>query len=70
MAKPLPEDPERNGRMPTTEWTLVARLHSGNVEHVHAALDELCRAYHYPLYGLIRRRGLDHGRGVRRPVAP
>lgn len=25
-----------------------------------AALEELCAAYHYPLYGFIRRRGLAH----------
>ena len=46
--------------MPTTQWTLVARLNSGDAEHARAALDELCRAYHYPLYCQIRRRGLDH----------
>jgi DNA-directed RNA polymerase specialized sigma24 family protein len=52
--------PAPKGNMPTTEWTLVARLQSGNEVQARAALDELCRAYHYPLYGLIRRRGLDH----------
>lgn len=60
MANDPPADPALNGRMPTTQWTLVARLNSGDVEHARAALDELCRAYHYPLYCQIRRRGLDH----------
>lgn len=60
MANDLPVAPEPNGRMPTTEWTLVARLRSGDAEQARAALDELCCAYHYPLYCQIRRRGLDH----------
>jgi DNA-directed RNA polymerase specialized sigma24 family protein len=60
MANELPAAPAPNGRMPTTAWTLVARLNCGNTEHARAALDELCRAYHYPLYCQIRRRGLDH----------
>lgn len=46
--------------MPTTKWTLVARLNCGDTERARAALDELCRDYHYPLYCQIRRRGLDH----------
>jgi DNA-directed RNA polymerase specialized sigma24 family protein len=60
MASDPPADPAPNGRMPTTQWTLVARLNSGDAEHARAALDELCRAYHYPLYCQIRRWGLDH----------
>jgi DNA-directed RNA polymerase specialized sigma24 family protein len=60
MANKPPADPAPNGRMPTTKWTLVARLNSGDTEHARTALDELCRAYHYPLYCQIRRRGLDH----------
>lgn len=60
MANDLPAAPSPNGRMPTTSWTLVARLNCGDAEHARAALDELCRAYHYPLYCQIRRRGLDH----------
>ena len=46
--------------MPTTEWSLIARLREGNAAEAKAALDELCRAYHYPLYCQIRRRGLAH----------
>jgi len=46
--------------MPTTQWTLIERLHHGDPQQSRAALDELCRSYHYPLYCQIRRRGLDH----------
>ncbi len=46
--------------MPTTEWTLVARLNSGDAGHARAALDELCRAFHYPIYCQMLRRVLDH----------
>ncbi len=60
MKSDPPTAPEPNGRMPTTAWTMVARLSSGDAAHAKAALDELCRAYHYPLYCQIRRRGLDH----------
>lgn len=60
MADDLPADFAPIGRMPTTQWTLVARLNCGDMEHARAALDELCCAYHYPLYCQIRRRGLDH----------
>lgn len=46
--------------MPTTTWSLIARLRQGTEREADAALDELCRAYHYPLYCQIRRRGLSH----------
>jgi len=49
-----------NAQMPTTQWSLIARLKAGDEEQASAALDELCRAYHYPLYCQIRRRGLSH----------
>lgn len=48
------------GKLPTTQWTLVARLHSSDPQQVRRALDDLCAQYHYPLYCYIRRRGLDH----------
>lgn len=53
-------DAARKGQMPTTHWTLIQRLASGDLERKQAALDELCQAYYYPLYCQIRRRGLDH----------
>jgi RNA polymerase sigma-70 factor (ECF subfamily) len=49
-----------NADMPTTQWSLIARLRGDDAAEAKAALDELCRAYHYPLYCQIRRRGLSH----------
>lgn len=48
------------GNFPSTDWTLISRLRSRNEDVAKAALEELCAAYHYPLYGFIRRRGLAH----------
>lgn len=49
-----------NGQFPTTEWTLVARLKDEDAGVSGRALDELCTQYHFPLYCLIRSRGLTH----------
>lgn len=49
-----------NDRFPTTQWTLISRLHSSDDGVASRALDELCAQYHYPLYCYIRRRGLEH----------
>lgn len=46
--------------MPTTQWTLIQRLQHGDERQSRSALDDLCAAYHYPLYCQLRRRGLDH----------
>lgn len=46
--------------MPTTQWSLIARLKDTDADKAHAALNEICQAYHYPLYCQIRRRGLTH----------
>lgn len=51
---------ERQGRFPTTRWTLVARLRSEDTEVSRRALDELVSQYRYTLYAYIRRRGLTH----------
>jgi RNA polymerase sigma-70 factor (ECF subfamily) len=50
----------KNPRFPTTSWTLVARLRSGDAEVVRRALEDLIGQYRYPLYAYIRRRGLAH----------
>jgi RNA polymerase sigma-70 factor (ECF subfamily) len=52
--------PQGDGRFPTTHWTLIARLKSPDVETARRALDELVAQYHFPLYCVIRRRGLAH----------
>lgn len=51
---------EANGHFPSTDWTLISRLRSRHENVAAAALEELCAAYHYPLYCFIRRRGLSH----------
>ena len=50
----------RNPEMPTTRWSLISRLKDADEGTARAALDEICRAYHYPLYCQIRRHGLAH----------
>ncbi|MGV3661962.1 MAG: RNA polymerase sigma factor [Prosthecobacter sp.] len=49
-----------DGRFPSTEWTLVARLRHRDPAECKKALDELCAQYHFPLYCFIRQRGLAH----------
>ncbi len=49
-----------HGRFSTTHWTLIARLKSGDAETARRALDDLCAQYHFPLYCVIRRKGLAH----------
>ena len=41
----------------TTRWSLVADARDGSDSVVRVALEELCRAYWYPLYAHIRARG-------------
>ena len=43
----------------TTHWSLVARAGAGEATVNVRALETLCRAYWYPLYAYVRRRG--HG---------
>jgi len=42
---------------PTTRWSRVAAAGDPADPGARAALEELCRAYWYPLYALIRRKG-------------
>src|SRR5262245_59176730 len=50
----------RSMQFTTTHWSVVlsARDHSSPVAQI--ALEQLCRAYWYPLYAHARRRGHDH----------
>jgi len=45
----------------TTRWTLVCRAGAEQLsaDDERQALEELCRAYWYPLYVFVRRRGYD-----------
>jgi len=45
------------GCLPTTHWSLVLAVGSGSSPQGQAALEKLCRAYWYPLYVFVRRRG-------------
>ncbi len=50
----------RNVHFPKTQWTIMARLHSGDPSEAKRALDDLVAQYRYTLYAFIRRRGLSH----------
>lgn len=41
----------------TTRWSVVLRAGATNTEQAHAALEQLCRDYWYPLYAYVRRKG-------------
>lgn len=48
------------GRFPSTRWSLVRRIKSPDDAVAAIALNEICAAYHYPLYCYLRRRGCAH----------
>lgn len=41
----------------TTHWSVVIRAGEGTSEGSHRAMETLCRAYWYPIYVYVRRRG-------------
>jgi RNA polymerase sigma-70 factor (ECF subfamily) len=53
------EDPSGPRDFATTHWSLVAAAKPGEASDTRArkALEELCRAYWYPLYAFVRYRG-------------
>src|SRR6185295_18010077 len=42
-----------------TSWTDVLAAQRGGSDEASAALEKLCRAYWYPLYSYLRRKGYD-----------
>jgi len=56
---PGPSGPRGPAAFPTTHWSRVLAVRDGSPAPAQAreALAELCRAYWYPLYAFIRRRG-------------
>ncbi|MFN0245143.1 MAG: RNA polymerase sigma factor [Planctomycetota bacterium] len=48
---------EPRAEFAATRWSLVARAASPNSPGAREALEELCRAYWWPLYVYLRRRG-------------
>jgi RNA polymerase sigma-70 factor (ECF subfamily) len=58
----LADTPGRSTDFPATHWSMVVRSGRTNTTEAAPALERLCRAYWYPLYAFVRRRGLDaHG---------
>jgi RNA polymerase sigma-70 factor (ECF subfamily) len=53
LASPSPASP----RFATTRWSIIAAACHGPTLEADAALEALCRAYWYPLYAYVRRRG-------------
>lgn len=45
----------------TTHWSVVLEAGQGDCPAATAALERLCRAYWFPLYAHVRRRGYDPG---------
>lgn len=48
--------PKPDGAFPSTRWTLVVRARQSGAEG-RGAIEELCRAYWFPIYVFLRRRG-------------
>jgi RNA polymerase sigma-70 factor (ECF subfamily) len=47
------------GQFAATRWTVVLTAGQAATPQAGRALEELCRAYWYPLYAYVRRRGYD-----------
>ena len=43
----------------TTHWSVVVAAGQSNSPEAHQAMETLCRAYWYPLYAYMRRKGYD-----------
>lgn len=56
MAHPNTEEP---ARFPTTKWSRIVRASDLNEPSSNESLASLCKAYWYPLYAYIRKRGYD-----------
>lgn len=48
---------EKRDIFATTRWTMVMLAARSDTRSARAALEELCKAYWYPLYAYVRRRG-------------
>lgn len=55
--EPQGRPPQASGLFATTHWSVVRAAGEGGSSQADAALEKLCRAYWYPLYAYIRRRG-------------
>ena len=52
-----PEMADRSPIFATTHWSVVLAAGGSDVPQARDALEKLCRAYWYPLYAYVRRRG-------------
>jgi len=59
MARSSSVSKDRSPRFATTRWSLVLQARDRPSPDSREALADLCRAYWYPLYALIRRRSRD-----------
>src|SRR5438067_10593476 len=55
---PMNESPPPAG-IPTTHWSRIAHAGDPDDPEARVAMAELCGAYWFPVYALIRRRGHD-----------
>jgi hypothetical protein len=53
----LPSQCGGSAQFATTHWSVVLAAGHDSSPDAHEALEQLCRAYWYPLYAYIRRRG-------------
>jgi RNA polymerase sigma-70 factor (ECF subfamily) len=60
VLEPTPSPADRS-TFPVTRWTIVSMARGEDDAMARHALEELCDAYWYPLYGFARRRGLSPG---------
>ena len=51
--------PDSHARFATTHWSVVLAAGAPDASHHQEALGALCRAYWFPLYAYLRRRGHD-----------
>ncbi len=54
-----PSGPGSRASFPTTHWSVVAQVAGASTTQAREALDLLCRAYWFPIYAFIRRKGHD-----------
>ncbi len=59
MVPPSSVPNARSPRFATTRWSMVLQAKDQPSTDANEALSDLCRAYWYPLYALIRRRSRD-----------
>jgi RNA polymerase sigma-70 factor (ECF subfamily) len=58
-SEPAPEATPPREHFPQTRWSVVLAAHGPDDGRAARALDELCRAYWFPLYVYVRRRGVS-----------